>query len=277
MSTNLDRFKSDLNNLIRLGDALHNAIQYECVPDDFKKHVRGQFKAQGSTEKETEKALVVFLNNLPDFKQAYEGWYSESLALLRQLLPDRVANFISLYEKPKARKNIEYGNYVIQDYMQSMRINLYGEERVGPSAAIPQYRQQLAILKAAQTRFSSSLFEIRQLVQADLFDSEIDAARELLKNGFVRPAGALAGVILEKHLRQVCEDHAIKITKKHPTINDLNEILRASSVIDMPQWRHISMLGDIRNLCDHNKDKEPTLGQVTDLIDGLSKIVKTIA
>jgi hypothetical protein len=54
-------------------------------------------------------------------------------------------------------------------------------------------QQQLAILKAVKARFESSLFDIRQLVQSDLFDSELDAAKELAKHGFARAAGALAG------------------------------------------------------------------------------------
>lgn len=38
------------------------------------------------------------------------------------------------------------------------------------------FRQQQAILNAVKQRFESSLFDIKQLVQADLFDSELDAA-----------------------------------------------------------------------------------------------------
>jgi hypothetical protein len=37
------------------------------------------------------------------------------------------------------------------------------------------------------------------------------------------------------------------------------------------------MLADIRNACDHNKEKEPTAQQVADLIDGTDKILKTLA
>ena len=113
------------------------------------------------------------------------------------------------------------------------------------------------------------------IVQADLFDSELEAARELLKNKFVRAAGMIAGVVLEKHLRQVCDDHKVSISKKNPGIGDFNEVLKANSVIDVPQWRHISMPGDIRNVCGHNKDKEPTVDQVNDLIEGVTKIIKT--
>ena len=73
--------------------------------------------------------------------------------------------------------------------------------------AIPKCQQQLNILKAVQARFESSLFDIKQLVQADLFDDELAAAKMLNKNKFVRAAGAIAGVVLEKHLDQVLKNH----------------------------------------------------------------------
>ena len=47
------------------------------------------------------------------------------------------------------------------------------------------------------------------LVQADLFDNELDAAAELNDKGFRRAAGAVAGVVLEEHLETVCEQHNI--------------------------------------------------------------------
>jgi hypothetical protein len=206
----------------------------------------------------------------------YQSWYSEARALLKQLLPDRLDDFARLYEKPKARKSIGYENYRIEDYMQGLTVTLGSETKAGPSAAIPHFSQQLAILKSAEARFKSSLFEIRQLVQADLLDSEIDAARELANHKFLRAAGALAGVVLEKHLAQVCENRALKITKQHPTINDFNQALKDSSAIDMQAWRLNQFLADIRNLCDHDKKLEPTEAQIKDLIDGVAKVTKTL-
>lgn len=150
------------------------------------------------------------------------------------------------------------------------------EKVVGPDAAIPHFRQQLAILKSVRARFESSLFDIRQLVQADLFDSELDAAKELAKNKFTRAAGALAGVVLERHLAQVCDNHGIKVAKKVPGISDLNNTLKEANVIDVPQWRFVQHLADIRNLCDHNKKMEPTAEQVDDLVAGVMKITKTL-
>lgn len=270
MATNLDRFKGDLEKLIELGQSLEYAMIREIDENNFLKQLRKQIG---------DEKFDAFLKTIPDFKTTYEAWYSESIALIRQLLPDRVNNFVSLYEKAKNRKQVEYGTYVIQDYMQGLRVTRGGGAHivVDTSAALPQFQQQLAILKAVKSKFDSSLFEIRQLVQADLFDSEIDAARELLKAKFLRPAGTIAGVVLEKHLRQVCNDHEITVAKKNPTISDLNELLKSHSAIEISQWRHISMLADIRNICAHSKDSEPTSEQIGDLIDGTVKVMKTIA
>lgn len=135
---------------------------------------------------------------------------------------------------------------------------------------------QLNILKSAQRRFDSSLFDIKQVVQADLFDSELEAAEELNQKGFVRGAGAIAGVVLEKHLAQVCMNHSIKVTRKDPCVSDYNQILKGSNIIEVQDWRFIQHLADLRNLCDHNKSREPEKIEVEELILGVDKISKTI-
>ena len=114
------------------------------------------------------------------------------------------------------------------------------------------------------------------MVQADLFDSELDVARELTTNGFLRAAGAVAGVVLEKHLGQVMDNHNIKVSKANPTISEFNDHLKNADVLDIPRWREIQRLGDIRNLCTHNKEREPTKEEVEELIDSVDKYMKTL-
>ena len=264
---NLDKYKEDLKKLIINGDLLNLAMQHELYPEQFKKN----FKEQ--VGKDYEK----YIKALKSFGSQYQSWYSESLTLIKQLLPDRVSDFIKYYEKPKTRKTIEYGNYVIEDYLQNLSVkSSFGEIKVGPSAAYHQFEQQLLILKAVEKRFESSLFDIRQLTLADVFDSELDAAKELNKKGFGRGAGAICGVILEKHLLQVCLNHSLNLTKKHPTIADLNDKLKNEDVYETSTWRRVQHLGDLRNLCDHNKEKEPSKDDVEELINGVDKIIKTI-
>lgn len=268
MTTNLDRYHKDLDKLISSGQKLYLAMQMECFPKDVTKQIK---------ERYGEKADKI-LSDIPSFKENYQSWYSEAQVLIKQLLPDRLSDFIRYYEKPKGRKEITFESYRIEDYLQGLRVTrLYTNEMVvKPESAMPHFEQQLAILESTKSRFESSLFDIRQLVQADLFDSELDAALELNKNGFSRAAGALAGVVLEKHLSQVCDNHKIRISKKAPGISDYNNALKAQDVLDTPTWRFVQHLADIRNLCDHDKKTEPTKEQVADLIAGVSKITKTL-
>lgn len=267
MASNIDRFKSDLDALIKRGESLQMAMQLECHGESFKKAAKEQLKSKAEA----------FLKELPSFKKEYQRWYTEAQAVIRQLIPERLADFIRHYEKPKTRKSISYESYRIEDYLQSLQVTRYGDEVVVDSkAAIPQFDQQVSILKAAGARFESSLMEIRQVLQADLFDSELQAAEHLAKFKFYRAAGALAGVVLEGHLAQVCSDHQITVAKKNPTISDFNELLKTNGVIEVPQWRFIQHLADLRNLCDHARKPDPTQEQIMDLLAGVTKVIKTI-
>jgi len=270
MSSNLDRYKKDFEKLQRDAVLIEQSFAHHCYGEEYEAAVLESVKGD-------KKAAKAHMDALPDFKTSYQSWYSECLVLIKQLLSDRLADFIRLYEKPKGRKDIGFENYRIEDALQGLRITRYGSEVVADTkSAMPHLKQQVAILESLKRRFESSLYDIRQLVQADLLDSELDAARELLKHKFMRAAGAVAGVVLEKHLLEVCLNHGIKISKKNPNIADLNDALKNHGVIETSQWRFHQHLADIRNLCDHNKHKEPTSDQVGDLIEGVSKVAKTV-
>jgi hypothetical protein len=264
MSSNIDRYKNGLRKLVLEGDKLYMSMQHDCFPERFE-------KAAGDKFEEIKEAL-------PSFSGAYQPWYSEAIVLIKQLLPDRLGDFSKLYLKPKNRKEITYENYSVEDYLQGLNVTRgWNKEKVvGPDAAIPRFEQQLNILKSVEKRFESSLFDIRQLVQADLFGSELEAAKDLNDKGFSRGAGAVAGVVLEAHLKQVLDNHKIKIRKKDPTINDLDQLLKDNQIIEVSVWRFIQHLSDLRNKCDHKKSQEPTKTEVDELIEGVDKITKTV-
>jgi len=175
MLSNLDRYKKDLDSLLDKGRRLHLAIQAECLPDEVLAALR---KVHG-------KKASGILKNRPQVSRSLPAVVLRGQGVGQAALPDRLSDFIRHYEKPKQRKDITHSNYVIEDYLQGLRVTrTQGElehKVVGPDSAIPQFRQQLAILESVKGRFESSLFDIRQLVQADLFDSELDAAGELAK------------------------------------------------------------------------------------------------
>lgn len=264
MSTNLDRFREDLNKAIQLGLEMSIDLTY-----------REMQRRQVLKKEDEDKAKQIERS----FERNYQKWYTESQAVIKQLLPDRLEEFCLLYRPDSKRKQIDAMTYRIQDWLNGARSGqtAYGENFFDDFASVSmQFYTQMEILKTVESRFESSLHDIAQVVQADLFDSELDSSRELAKKGFLRGAGAIAGVVLEKHLAQVCKNHDILIRKRHPTINDFNELLKHGSVIDVPSWLQIQRLGALRNICDHNKLKEPTKPEVLELIEGVEKLCKTL-
>ena len=274
MISNLEKYKEDLNKLIADGKKLSMAMKADFSHVDYKENLKKELK--------DDRKVSEHLKQLPSFKRDYQTWYSEALYLLKQLLSDRIPDFKKLYEKPKNRKNdISCENYVIEDAL--LDFDLIGKTHWGdkvtlatPPTAIPKFEQQLSIIASVKRRFESSLFDIKQLVQADLFDSELEVARELNKKGFIRGAGAIAGVVLEKHLSQVCGNHNLIVKIKNATINDYNQLLKDSDVIETKDWRFIQHLADLRNSYVHNKEKKPKKEDIEDLLDGVGKISKTI-
>ncbi|MBI4292517.1 MAG: hypothetical protein HY661_13655 [Betaproteobacteria bacterium] len=259
MASKFDDLKKELATLVGSGDLL-----YYAMADDVGK--------LGETAK---KQLKEHKIELPNFDTGYETWYSEALRVVKQVLPDRIDDFVKQYKNEK-RKEIDFLTYSISDALLGLTTRRYGEVVAEKASALPKFQVQLAILKSAQKRFDSALFDIQDVLQADIFDSELDAATSLTKNGFVRAGGAVAGVVLEKHLGHVCDQHGLKSKKSHPTIADYYQMLKEANVIDTAKWRFIQHLGDIRNLCDHGKDREPTKDEVLEMIVGVEKMVKTV-
>jgi hypothetical protein len=232
MSTNLDKYRADLRDLTALGDQmfLDLYLQFREEEGQLDKEQIAQAKKVSGT-----------------FLKEYQRWYTEASAVIRQLIPDRLAEFEHLYKGDGKRKSIDITTFTIQDWTNGVRASDTGSgaKRFDDCAAVSmRFQNQLAILKASERRFESSLLDIRQLVYADLMDSEIEAGRELLKHGFRRAAGAVAGVVLEKHLGQIAQNHKITLKKKDPTISELNDQLKAEKVFEIPIWRQIQRLGD---------------------------------
>ena len=115
---------------------------------------------------------------------------------------------------------------------------------------------------------------------AEPFAAQVIAVAEQSGKGDLAAAtafeGAVARVVLEKHLLDVCKFHSLTIQKKHPTINDLNDLLKEAGVVDVPTWRPIQQLAGLRNQCVHGREPEPTSDQVDELIAGVNRIIHNV-
>jgi len=206
----------------------------------------------------------------------YQKFYTISSELVRQIMPSRYQEFCLLYRDEK-RKTIDLNTYTIRDYLNGIAIKRLGDPVFDTaSVAFTKFMIQVSILSSLKQSLDSVLVDLRTIVSADLYDSEVEACRGLAKAKHLRSAGALAGVILEKHLGSVVLSKSLSTPKRNPTIADLTEVLKANNTIDTVQWRGLQRLADIRNLAVHAKGREPTPEEISELIDGVDKTLKVL-
>jgi len=153
-------------------------------------------------------------------RSRYQPWYTRSLYVVKQLIPERYQEFQEQYSTKKSDLTIIH--YLLDlgkvPYKDSL-IDPFADEKARFKNNLlntfkTNFIHQITILKSAQDRIDSILSDIEGILQYDLFDNELEAADELLKNGYLRAAGALASVSLEAHLAKVVDNHNLKITKK---------------------------------------------------------------
>jgi hypothetical protein len=179
LETNISKFVDDLKKLIDKSELLYYSLvkEMELGSQEIKKKLKEM--------------------KLPSFKSEYEIWYSESLAIIKLLLPDRLSDFSTLYRNDK-RKDVDFLTYTISDYMLGLRTTRGLEVKADGKAAVPKFEQQKNILKS-----------------------------------------------VERKLTQVTVNHEIKISKKNPSIGDINDLLKNNEIIEVPTWRFIQHLGTL--------------------------------
>ena len=219
--------------------------------------------------------ILVEENRVPnEFGFVYQDWYSRAYKVVEYLAKERLQEFISHYLIDPERGGLYSDTYVIQDYIRGSE--LLPHVKWQPNhVARQRVINQAQILSSLSSRIDGILQDITGHLFAELQDSELSAADQLKKVN-LRAAGALAGVVLERHLQRAAQNHSLSISKQNPTISDLNDPLRQAGVYGVPLWRKIQLLADIRNLCAHQKDTEPTAEQVDELISGVNSVIRSV-
>jgi hypothetical protein len=186
---------------------------------------------------------------------AYNNWYVRATRLVQANLPEQQETFLFLYN--------ETHDYIVRgrtSYLDTFYLAFEGQ--IGIVAAIPG-----AIALRA--------LDLRGLVSADLLDSELDAAQVLLDNGFIRAAGAVAGVVAEGHLK-LLHDQASLAYDKNDGIYKLAERLKSQGLISQADERRFQAVADVRNNCDHKKPLDPTDDEVRQMIKDVNELIKRV-
>ena len=130
----------------------------------------------------------------------------------------------------------------------------------------PNVDQAFGVLLAAKDDLESeSLFSLKQLVEAELFDEFLEQAEYLLSAGYFQPAAVIAGCVLEDGLRKLCIANGITLPD-HPKLDWMNVELSKSGVYTKLTQKRITSLADIRNSAAHGKWREFTQADVEAMV-----------
>lgn len=129
-----------------------------------------------------------------------------------------------------------------------------------------------AVFLAAKEDFEGGyLASLRNLVQAEVFGSELEQASELLAAGYASAAAVIAGVVLETSLRNLCTEHDISPA----SLNRMNDDLTKAGAYNSLQQKRITAMAAIRNSAAHGNKDEFKSDDVKGMIDDVERFLAT--
>lgn len=141
----------------------------------------------------------------------------------------------------------------------------------------------LAIIRVIRDEIAGGwLFTVRGLVAAEVFADFLEMAEHLLESGYKDPAAVMGGSVLEEHLRQLCNKHAIAINeqkneKQVPKKADrLNAELAAATAYSKLDQKQITAWLDLRNNAAHGIYNAYTREQVEQLLTGVTSFMARV-
>jgi hypothetical protein len=159
--------------------------------------------------------------NLDDF---YEWW----------------VNSIHLLEKVFGRNSLHYSMF--DDLCKSVVLSDDDET---------SFLNSHAVLKAAKNDYEKGyLFDIRTLIEAEVFDDFLEQAEYLLNQGCFIASAVITGSVLEDGLRKLCAKNGITISAK-PKLDTMNTDLAKAGVYNLLKQKQITALADLRNKAAH--------------------------
>ncbi|MDR7121676.1 hypothetical protein [Rheinheimera soli] len=151
----------------------------------------------------------------------------------------------------------------VKEFLKNEDVGLYGTN-------LGTLERLKAILLAAKEDYEGGyLKSTRSLVQAEVFDSELEQARALLHAGYKSPAAIVAGVVLETSLRELSDRAGIV----HAKLDKMNADLAKAGIYSTLLQKRITALAGVRNSAAHGKSEEFSEKDVEDMIRDVERFI----
>jgi hypothetical protein len=144
-------------------------------------------------------------------------------------------------------------------------------EEIRPYEENPSLFSRLrAVFLAAKEDFEGGyLCSVQNLVQAEVFSTELEQARELLSAGYHVAAAVICGTVLETNLRTLCDAQSLSPGKLDKMNSDLAKAGQYNSLVQ----KRITALAGIRNSAAHGKIAEFSAQDVHSMIEDVERLV----
>jgi len=109
----------------------------------------------------------------------------------------------------------------------------------------------------------------KSIVQAEVFDTELEQAHELLNSEYYVAAAVIAGVVLETALRELCERASIVIG----SMDKMNADLAKAGVYNKIVQKQITAHAGVRNSAAHGNQSEFTKTDVEQMIPAIEQFL----
>jgi len=151
-----------------------------------------------------------------------------------------------------------------------MMVFIEAEKPLAYSNNFETLQRVKAVFLAAKEDYEGGyLNTVRNLVQAEVFGSELEQAVELLHAGYASAAAVISGVVLETTIRNLCTDHDIT----HGKLDKMNADLAKAGVYNSLQQKRITAMAGIRNAAAHGDTAKFNPGDVKGMIDDVERFL----
>lgn len=133
------------------------------------------------------------------------------------------------------------------------------------------YRIKAVFLAAKDDFEGGYLNSVKNIIQAEVFDNELEQASELLTSGYKSAAAVIAGVVLETTIRNLCLAQSIELGK----LDKMNADLVKSGVYNGLTQKRVTSLAAIRNSAAHGKPDDFTTADVKAMIEDIQRFVES--
>ncbi len=261
-----EKIKKKLDALIDEGDQIYSANIFEYDRNLLRNHPKDQ----------QESAIKAFAEIILP-KRAYQAWYDKAYEVVRIFSPRRLEEFEEFYTGNShiiKTDDLDSMNAGITHYLQSWELKRFETNIDFFETFEKKFRAQIYILVGIKNNINHDLFHLESNFQYGLSKSELDIAKELKENKHLRAAGAIAGVVIEVHLRAVATKRNITLPT-NPQMKHYNEALKGKAY-DATITKQIELCSIIRNRCAHASDNPPTDDEVNTIISIAEKIIATV-